>query len=732
MPPSLDLFTLATRIINHTGRHLFLTGKAGTGKTTFLKHIQETTPKKAVVVAPTGVAALNAGGVTMHSFFHLPLGMYLPDSGHYPGDEWNNQLVVNRHSLFQNIRYNQERRELLQEMELLIIDEVSMLRADTLDAIDTILRRFRSKPLLPFGGVQVLFIGDLFQLPPVLRQEEASLYYEHYQSPFFFSAQVIQGDPPLIVELKHIYRQSDARFIDLLNAIRDNHMQEEDLALLHERYKPGQKLEAGSILLTTHNAQADRINAQKLEELAGELFCFEAEIEREFNELALPAERFLKLKVGAQIMFIKNDTAHRYFNGKLATIFHIGEEKDIWVRLEGSLEELKLELHTWKNIRYKYDRERDQVDEEEIGAFKQYPIRLAWAITIHKSQGLTFERATVDVGSSFASGQIYVALSRLRSLDGLLLHSRIPSQGIEMPEIILDFCRQQVAPELLEKIVRQEEEHFAQHRLVEWLSLEKFLNEWILFHQGYEKRRIEAMELAREWSHNCLNQLQDIEATAQKFRVHLDRLLGPGCDYAHISERVEAATAWFSNKLPQQVLLPLQVHFEAWKKKARSKKYLLELKTLEVSALQQIKRYRQAQQLVSGLAGGIARHEIKIGNEPVVGGLSQATQKPKKGDSFKATLALYQAGRSIAEIASERGLAQSTIEGHLIHFIPSGEVSLSVFVNPKQQQQIEAAIARLPEHASSTEIKDLLGEQISYTMIRAVQRSQVVQGNGSE
>src|SRR6478736_3898517 len=325
MPEPNTLFTLATRIINHTGRHLFLTGRAGTGKTTFLRHIQQTTPKKTVVVAPTGVAAINAGGVTMHSFFHLPLGMYIADASNYFGDEYSGGLVVNRHSLFKNIRFNREKIELLRELELLIIDEVSMLRADALDAIDTILRHFRRRHREPFGGVQVLYIGDLFQLPPVIRQEESGLFFEHYTSPFFFSAKVIGEDHPLVIELKHIYRQTDAEFIHVLNAIRTNKMTEDELDTLHRRYMPFIQPEDGVIVLTTHNHKADTINTQKLEALPGEARAFEGVITGEFNEKALPAERKLQLKIGAQVMFIKNDKGEtrRYYNGKLATVSRI-------------------------------------------------------------------------------------------------------------------------------------------------------------------------------------------------------------------------------------------------------------------------------------------------------------------------------------------------------------------------------------------------------------------------
>lgn len=724
MTEANTLFTLATRIINHTGRHLFLTGRAGTGKTTFLRHIQRTTPKKTVVVAPTGVAALNAGGVTMHSFFQLPFGMYLSGASNYFGEEWNEQLVVNRRSLFKHIRFTHEKRELLRELELLIIDEVSMLRADALDAIDTILRAFRNKPAVPFGGVQVLYIGDLFQLPPVLRQEEAALFYEHYRSPFFFSANVMSEDPPLVVELKHIYRQRDERFIRVLNAIRNNRAGEDDLATLHERYMPWQQPEEGSVLLTTHNAKADRINMQRLEMLPGKEHRFEAVIEREFNDRALPAERFLTLKTGAQIMFIKNDTARRYYNGKLATVFHIGDEDDIWVRLEGSGEELRLERYTWKNIRYKYNRDKDSVEEQELGAFKQYPIRLAWAITIHKSQGLTFERATIDAGASFAPGQVYVALSRLTSLEGMVLHSRIPAQGIEMPEEVIDFCRRQMDEDLLAALVRDEEEHFAQERLVEWFSLEKMLGAWALFHEGYAHRGIAAAETAKQWSVETTQVLQRIEETAKKFRAQLAGMLGKTPDYKAIHERIEKAVAWLTQTLEQQVMQPLQAHYAAWSTKARSRKYLGELRDLEALALQVMKGWRQAGQLATGLAGGTACADIVLDAPQMESTLTAASGqkgKPKKGDSHATTLAMYREGKSIADIATERGLAISTIEGHLTGYIPSGEVDVSLFVTPAQYRAIDEVLSTLDPAQGTSAVRAALGESVSYSMIRAVQ-----------
>ena len=407
---SNSLLQQAIAFVNQTSKHVFLTGKAGTGKTTFLKYIQEHSFKKMAVVAPTGVAAINAGGVTIHSFFQLPLGPYLPSLQH----NWElfDGRVNNQHSLFKNLRLSSAKRDLLRELDLLVIDEVSMVRADMLDAVDVILRHVRRQPAAAFGGVQVLYIGDLFQLPPVVKNDEWELLKQHYQSPFFFDAKVVQEDPPVYIELKKIYRQSDQGFISILNNIRNNKCSAEDLEKLHHFYKPDfyPAGEAHYITLTSHNEKAEAINRRELAKLPGKTYSYHAEISGEFYDRSYPAEEVISLKVGAQIMFIKNDKGEnrRFYNGKIGVIKNVFEEK-IYVSFPDETETLAVEKETWQNIKYNYNKEKDRIEEEELGTFRQYPIRLAWAITIHKSQGLTFEKAIIDAGASFAPGQVYVA-----------------------------------------------------------------------------------------------------------------------------------------------------------------------------------------------------------------------------------------------------------------------------------------------------------------------------------
>ena len=471
-----DMFQLAVRFVNQTDKHLFVTGKAGTGKTTFLKHITENTFKKMVVVSPTGVAAINAGGVTIHSFFQLPFGPFI--ANHRSG--WNSaQPVTNQHTLFKNIRFTANKRQLLQELDMIIIDEVSMMRCDMLDAIDHVLRHFRRKLHLPFGGVQMIFIGDLFQLPPVVKNDEWELLKEHYKSPFFFDALAISENPPLYLELKKIYRQSDHSFIELLNNIRNNQVNKSDLDHLHSFYNPqfvpGEK--DNYITLTSHNTKADLINNRELEKLPGRSFDCKGEIKGDFNEKALPAEMILQLKEGAQIMFLKNDKGENrnFFNGKIGAINRITDE-DVFICFPGSNVEFQLTKETWKNIRYTFNEEKNKMEEEEIGTFTQYPVRLAWAITIHKSQGLTFDKAIIDAGASFAAGQVYVALSRLTSLKGLVLYSRIQQDSISTDQRVISYTLREKNTNALQAILREEQLAYTGKLLLQSFNWSKIIH----------------------------------------------------------------------------------------------------------------------------------------------------------------------------------------------------------------------------------------------------------------
>ncbi len=409
-----EIFDLAYRFVTETSENIFLTGKAGTGKTTFLKYLKENASKNIVVAAPTGVAAINAGGVTLHSLFQLPFHPFLPTR-------------TQKDELLAKIRYNKQRQQLLRKMELLVIDEISMVRCDVMDAIDTILRSIRRNYDTPFGGVQLLCIGDLHQLPPVAQNHEWSILQEYYTTPFFFDSLSVKEQMPLLIELNKIYRQKEDSFVRLLNKVRNNQMDADDFEDLHLRYDPlfspmpGEKY----ITLTSHNKQAAEINQRKIENLFTNPFTYKAEIEDDFPEQAFPAEAELVLKEGAQVMFLKNDMiSKRYFNGKIGVVKLLEKDK-ITVDCDGT--NIEVGKETWENTRYTLNRTDGKLEQETLGTFTQYPLRLAWAITIHKSQGLTFEKVMIDAGASFSSGQVYVALSRCTSLEGIVLLSKISS-----------------------------------------------------------------------------------------------------------------------------------------------------------------------------------------------------------------------------------------------------------------------------------------------------------------
>lgn len=418
---------LAHDFVENTDRHIFLTGKAGTGKTTFLHNLKGNTHKRLIVTAPTGVAAINAGGVTLHSFFQLPFGPFVPGSETYGRP--------NQH------RFGKAKINIIKSLDLLVIDEISMVRADLLDGVDGVLRRFRRSDL-PFGGVQLLMIGDLRQLSPVVKEEDWAILREFYDSMYFFSSRALRQSELVAIELKHIFRQSDPRFIDLLNRVRDNRLDQASLQQLNSRYRkdfrPGDN--EGTIALSTHNSSADAINASRLKALPRKAHSFQAEIEGDFPEYSYPTSPVLTLKEGAQVMFVKNDPSPEklYFNGKIGKITRIAE-RSVYVRCPGDQEEILVEPALWENIKYRIDPVTRDITEDKAGGFVQLPLKLAWAITIHKSQGLTFERAVIDARSAFAHGQVYVALSRCKTFEGLVLSSPIPAHAVTVDGTVSEF-----------------------------------------------------------------------------------------------------------------------------------------------------------------------------------------------------------------------------------------------------------------------------------------------------
>lgn len=525
-------YYLAEQFAMHTSRVMFLTGKAGTGKTTFLKKLRETSPKTMAVVAPTGVAAINAGGMTIHSLFQLPVRTLVPTQQSY-------------RQLFSEQRMTQRKRNMLYHLELLVIDEISMVRADVLDAIDAVLRRYKYHRDLPFGGVQVVMIGDLFQLSPVVTKgddEEAMAKY--YDGPYFFYAKVMQEVQPIYVELDHVFRQRDEMFVNLLNEVRENRLTEMGRRLLNTRYLPYFRNtdEDFHITLTTHNRLADNINEQQLERLPGEIQTFHAIIDGDFPLNSYPTEEKLELKIGARVMFIRNDDRkpRRYYNGKIGVITDF-DEKGIKIKCDDG--EILTEKMEWKNIRYREDEATGKIVEEELGSFVQYPLRLAWAVTIHKSQGLTFDKVIIDAERAFAAGQVYVALSRCRTLEGIVLSSPLNHVTLANDPRVIRYTNDQPTVDAMHQALPQALKEYE-------LQLFSALFDFRRLLSLTEQLRSQVQDAASfndetmPFLQSLAGQYSEWQSVADKFRPQLSRLLLSGAK-EQLKERVEAAVYYF-------------------------------------------------------------------------------------------------------------------------------------------------------------------------------------------
>jgi len=544
-PETNEELQLAECYVAQTGCNIFLTGKAGTGKTTFLKNLHRKTDKRLIVTAPTGVAAVNAGGVTLHSFFQIPLGPFVPGNGLY-GSGNRSQYSLSR-----------EKKAIVENLDLLVIDEISMVRADLLDAVDSVLGRYRRNGL-PFGGVQLLMIGDLHQLPPVAKKEDWELLRRYYDSIYFFSSRSLARAGFICIELKHIYRQTDIAFIKILNQLRNNRLDQQAIAELNRRYikdfVPG--TDEGYITLTTHNKNAETINNNRLAGLAGDVHAFTAEIAGEFPRHNYPAPEQLQLKKGAQVMFLRNDptAAKRYFNGKIGEVKVLTDNR-IEVVSPGDTENIPVEPMVWENVRYTLSPEDAKIKTAVSGTFKQFPLKLAWATTIHKSQGLTFENALIDDEAAFVHGQSYVALSRCKTLDGVVLSSMISSKGIDKDEALIEFDRRNRQNPPSEAHLRKAKSGFQQGLLLDCFDLKTLTDDF------YRLARL----LKEHAGTVTLTGTGDLEQTAgqvyrelyivsRKFRHQLRHLFENG----HLPEsdptvrdRLNKASVWFQEKFKE-------------------------------------------------------------------------------------------------------------------------------------------------------------------------------------
>ena len=780
-----DPSVVAARFINQTDKAVFLTGKAGTGKTTFLRDIIRRTHKRAVIVAPTGIAAINAGGVTIHSQFQLPFGAFLP-TDIMPQNLPTNMVMNNRHTLKQQMRLQATRRKVLSRLELLIIDEVSMLRADVLDAIDTVLRIVRFTPFTPFGGVQVLFIGDLMQLPPVVKHEEWAVLKEFYKSPFFFDAQALTENPPLYIELEKIYRQSDDRFIGILNNLRHNRIESTDMAILNQYYKPDfkPKPEEGYIHLTTHNAKAAELNESSLQALKGEMFTFNAEIDREFPEMMYPTDKTLTLKIGAQVMFLKNDPSgeQKYFNGKIATVDSIKVTEDgtvIMVKFNGTNDMLQLEKYEWRNIRFNVDEKTTEIEEEVIGTFLHYPVKLAWAITVHKSQGLTFEKAVIDVGGAFAAGQIYVALSRLTSLDGLILTSKISFRGINNDAQVERYASTKPDGETVSRLLEAGTQAFVKDSILKAYSFSQINFTWKQHLETYNKSDQNSEKQKHTlWGLELFDTMGPLSNFAEKFIQQLkERLSANPIDWAFLNKRLGESRDYFAKEFGV-ILLRVLMHKEKMSTLPKTKTYVDELGELEAAMYNQFQQFHKAAVLVKCVVENIEitkeifeealspQHRFKmlqaakdsvafaqpktvapakkapksdrVGAEQMgEDGFNPLKMKPKKAskasalglsETHQTTYDMFKQGHPLAAIASERHMTIGTIYSHFMIFVGKGLIDVRKVITAERYETILKAFDGLELGNTITPAKEKLGNDFSYEEIRLARAAQRFEG----
>ncbi|MBR6732286.1 MAG: helix-turn-helix domain-containing protein [Bacteroidales bacterium] len=699
--------------VENTGKSVFLTGKAGTGKTTFLRRVVEESRKRTVVVAPTGIAAINAGGVTIHSFFQLPLHPFIPGA-----------------KIESKFAFSKEKRSIIKTIDLLIIDEISMVRCDLLDAIDSVLRRFRNR-FKPFGGVQLLMIGDLQQLTPVITDEEFQLLAPYYPTPYFFGSRALSQIDYVTIELKEVYRQQDEEFISILNAVRGGRPSPDVIRALNSRYDPGfiPSADEGYIRLTTHNHIANSYNEQQIGMIDEPVHCFDAEIEGNFPEYSYPTEARLELKVGAQVMFVKNDPSaeRRYFNGKIGVVTDFYEEY-ILVQCPGDDEKIAVEPLEWENCRYVINEQTQEMETEVQGIFRQYPLRLAWAITIHKSQGLTFDKAIIDAASSFASGQVYVALSRCRTLGGMVLATPLRQDAVITDQRVDDYIggQEEAALRSVSRLESIKEEYYKEllGQLFDFKELASLQKRMLGICTEFPSGTVVGLAQKHNDILNSLNgtvvpvgskwqkiiaQKPYAEVCSPEFCARVRN----GCSY-FLSE-LEGMYGDFLDKtkdIKAENKDLIKRYGNAWNDldmELSGMKILLKAMSVVPFSTE---NYLRERQVAVFEASGFVPKELKTRKASKK--TAAKPQKEKKEDTKVTTFKLYKQGHSVKEIAKERDLNQQTIVRHLAHYVAKGMIDVNELVPESRAESIRDVVSSLGTTKGLAAIKEASPSDVSY------------------